>query len=148
MKINLICASKIKKESPLYDIYFEYFKRITLFKINLIEFDEKNLSKENINKTLFSHIKEGTYTIALDENGKNPNSQDFAKILANYPHQNINTINFIIAGAEGFLPQYKSQANELLSLSKFTFPHQLARVLLIEQLYRCQCLINGHPYHK
>jgi 23S rRNA (pseudouridine1915-N3)-methyltransferase len=148
MKINLICASKFKKNSPLLDIYNEYFKRITSFKISLFEVDDKNLSQLDTNKALFSFIKPPCFTILLDEGGKLVNSQELCSIFYKFPHQNISIINLLIGGADGFLLEYKQKADMLISLSKLTFPHQLARVILIEQLYRIQTINQGHPYHR
>ncbi len=148
MKINLICASKIKQNSPLLAIFNDYYKRITSFKISLFEIDDKNFSQLDTNKALFSFVKESSFTILLDEQGKLVSSQDLCNIFYKFPHQNISVINILIGGADGFLTEYKKKADMMLSLSKLTFPHQLARIILIEQLYRIQTINQGHPYHR
>lgn len=145
MKINIIAAGKTK-DIHLLALWHEYFKRFKLFKINLIEVDDRNLNKKDMNLKLFKAIK-SDLVIILDEKGQDLTSLEFSKLLNNYQSTH-NEICFVIGGAEGIEPNYKSTANLVISLGKLTLPHQLARILLIEQIYRAETIIFHHPYHK
>lgn len=87
------------------------------------------------------------FVILLDEKGKTLNSVSFAKQIENLKNQGTSKVCFIICGAFGANGVLKQRANLILSLSKFTFSHQLARVILLEQVYRSFTIINKHPYH-
>ena len=149
--IKIICIGKIK-ENYLKNGISEYLKRITKYsKIEIIElpdydFDiKKTLEKERDN--ILKNIKEFDYNILLDLNGKNYTSLEFANNLDKIRQVNSN-INFIIGGSYGVHPDIKDKANELISFSKLTFPHQLFRMILLEQIYRSFKILNNEEYHK
>jgi 23S rRNA (pseudouridine1915-N3)-methyltransferase len=144
VQISIIAASKIKKDSPTAKLIAEYEKRLTTIKLNIVDFDEKNLSTAKINEKIFSLIKPNSYKILLDEKGKNFSTLQ----LKEFTTTQQKPIAFLIAGSDGFLEEYKKQADFMLSLSCLTFPHQIARLLLVEQIYRVQSLLNNHPYHR
>ena len=87
-------------------------------------------------------------TVLLDRNGEHHNSEGFANFLTSLAEKGINQTSFIIGGASGFPKQLTSKAKKLLAVSKMVFPHKIARLILVEQLYRAKCIINRHPYHK
>lgn len=145
MHIKIIAASKIQDSSPLQVLIQEYLKRITNIKINIIDFPEKNLSQEKINAKIFSFVDRKDFIILCDEKGQNLDTLNFKKLIFDSSN---NSLAILIAGADGFLSKYKNKAHYLLSLSKLTFPHQLARLILVEQLYRAYSIYNNHPYHR
>lgn len=106
----------------------------------------KNSDKIKENKELLKRINNKNYTIALDEKGSNLSSLDFADKINNLIGKN--EINFIIGGADGLTSEVKDKVNFTLSLSKATMPHTLARLVLVEQIYRAFSINNNHPYHR
>lgn len=142
MRVNIIAAGKVKDKN-LLSLWEEYHKRFKLFKVTLKEIEEKNLTKNAINQKLLLATKP-SYKIVLDEKGKEFNSNNFSEIFKN----NHNEFSFIIGGADGITDEVKKNADMILSLSKLTLPHKLARIFLIEQLYRAETIINNHPYHR
>ncbi|MDR2008550.1 MAG: 23S rRNA (pseudouridine(1915)-N(3))-methyltransferase RlmH [Alphaproteobacteria bacterium] len=144
MNITVIAASRVKSDSHVGKLIAEYAKRFTTVRLNMVDFDEKNLSQQKINEKIFTLIKPNSYKILLDERGANPSTMQLKNFLSDIDKP----IAFLIAGSDGFLPEYKKQADYMLSLSSLTFPHQIARLLLVEQLYRVQSIIQGHPYHR
>ena len=147
--IRIICVGKIK-ESFYNDALNEYKKRISKYtKLEIIEVaDECNgniLEKEyeSINK----HIGNKDYVICLDINGEELSSIDLASKLDELFIYNSN-ITFIIGGSLGLDDRIKKRSNYSLSFSKMTFPHQLFRVILLEQIYRSFKIINNETYHK
>ena len=149
--IRLLTVGKIK-EQYLIDAINEYKKRISKYtKIEIIEvpdenFDiEKTLNKEK--QSLEKYILEKDYVITLEIEGKEISSIDFSNKLNEIRSINSN-ITFIIGGSYGLSDEIKNRSNYKLSFSKMTFPHQLFRVLLLEQIYRAFKIINNESYHK
>ena len=149
--IKIICIGKIK-ENYLRDAIHEYTKRISKYtKLEIIElpdydFDiKKTLEKERDN--ILKNIKENDYNILLDLNGKSYTSLEFASNLDKI-RQNHSNINFIIGGSYGVHQDIKDKCQEKISFSKLTFPHQLFRVILLEQIYRSFKILNNEEYHK
>ena len=149
--IKIICIGKIK-EKYLRDAIDEYKKRISKYtKIEIIElpdydFDiKKTLEKEREN--ILKNIKENEYNILLDLNGKDYTSLELSNKIDKIRQVNSN-INFIIGGSYGVHQDIKEKSYELISFSKLTFPHQLFRVMLLEQIYRSFKILNNEEYHK
>ena len=149
--IKIICIGKIK-EKYLKEAVLEYQKRISKYtKLELIElpdydFDvKKTLSKEKDN--ILKVIKPNDYNILLDLDGQSFTSLEFASKLLNLREKYPN-INFIIGGSFGVDTDIKEKCQERISFSKLTFPHQLFRVIFLEQLYRSFKIINNEEYHK
>jgi 23S rRNA (pseudouridine1915-N3)-methyltransferase len=86
--------------------------------------------------------------VLLDRNGEHHDSESFANFLTSLSEKGINKTSFIIGGATGFPKKLTSKAKKLIAVSKMVFPHKIARLILVEQLYRARCIINRHPYHK
>lgn len=156
MKINIVTVGNLK-EKYLLDCEKEYLKRISRFhNINVVEIGEeklpKNYSQADISKCL---VREGSkiesnlsgYVIVLDIQGNQLGSVEFAKKLDTIS-LNFDTITFVIGSSYGISEDVKSKANMLLSFSKMTFPHQLFRVMLLEQIYRASTISNNILYHK
>ena len=149
--IKIICSGKIK-ENYLKDAIVEYSKRISkndkLEIIELPDYDydlKKTLQKEKEN--ILKNINLKDYNILLDLNGKSYTSLELAYKLDKVRITNSN-ITFIIGGSYGVDEEIKKIVNERISFSKLTFPHQLFRVILLEQIYRCFKIINHEEYHK
>ena len=149
--IKIICSGKIK-ENYLKDAIVEYSKRISKYdKLEIIELPDydydlkKTLQKEKEN--ILKNINLKDYNILLDLNGKNYTSLELANKLDKIRITNSN-ITFIIGGSYGVDDEIKKIVNERISFSKLTFPHQLFRVILLEQIYRCFKIINHEEYHK
>lgn len=150
--IKIICIGKLK-EKYLKEAEQEYLKRINKYiKIEIIELeDEKDdniqnaLSKEK--DKILKHIKPKDNIILLDINGKELNSIE----LSNYIDKEItynNNIVFLIGSSNGLSNEIKKLTSKKLSFSKLTFPHQLFRILLLEQIYRSYKILNNESYHK
>ncbi|OFY27506.1 MAG: hypothetical protein A2X09_07480 [Bacteroidetes bacterium GWF2_43_11] len=92
-------------------------------------------------------ISQSDYTVLLDEGGIEFTSVEFSKFLQQRMNQGIRQLNFIVGGAYGFDPEVKQKASFKLALSKMTFPHQLVRLLFMEQLYRAFTILKNEPYH-
>ena len=159
MKITIICVGKIKEKFYSQAIA-EYSKRLSRYcKLEITEVaDEKtpdgageNLErqiKEKEGERILAKIAEGSYTIALAIDGKMPDSVGLSKKLDRLGIGGVSHINFIIGGSLGLSGQVLEKADEKLSFSAMTFPHQLMRVILLEQIYRSYRIIHGEPYHK
>lgn len=151
--IKILAVGKIK-EKYLTDGINEYLKRMQAFdKVNLIEVKEINVKtpSENIVKEgllLLDQINEKDYVITLEIEGQMLDSIQLAnKITELYNHQ-ATSICFVIGGSNGLSDTIKKRSNYALSFSKLTFPHQLMRLILCEQLYRAYTIINHQEYHK
>ena len=149
--IKIICSGKIK-ENYLKDAIVEYSKRISKYdKLEIIELPDydydlkKTLQKEKEN--ILKNINLKDYNILLDLNGKSYTSLELADKLDKVRITNSN-ITFIIGGSYGVDDEIKKIVNERISFSKLTFPHQLFRIILLEQIYRCFKIINHEEYHK
>ena len=150
--IKIVCVGKIK-EKYLQDAIAEYQKRITKYdNIKIIEI--KDTTTDDINKNLLTeekeirkHLNNNEYIIVLDIDGKELSSEELAVKLEKTYLESSN-ITFIIGGSYGLSNGIKSEANYHLSFSKMTFPHQLFRVILLEQIYRSFKIINNETYHK
>lgn len=142
--IKIICIGKLK-EKYLTDACLEYIKRISKYtKIEIIELKDSNILEEK--ERILKHINKD-YIITLDIEGSIIDSPTLAKKLDSILISNPN-IAFIIGGSEGLHQDIKKISNYSLSFSKLTFPHQLFRVMLLEQIYRSFKIINNETYHK
>lgn len=143
--IKIICVGKIK-ENYLKDAIIDYSKRISKYhKIELIEVNDSNIKEEK--NLILKYINKKDYVISLVIDGNSLNSLEFAKVIDNtfITHS---TITFIIGGSCGLDNEIISNSNYKLSFSSLTFPHQLFRVMLLEQIYRAFKILNNETYHK
>lgn len=159
MNITVISVGKLK-EKYLKDGIAEYAKRLSRYcSLSLVEVaDEKapeNLSendmiqvKEREGEKILKHVKEGMYVIALDLKGNMHSSEQFADKLEKLSLKGRSHIAFIIGGSLGLSDDVLGSSNEKLSFSKMTFPHQLMRLILLEQVYRAFRINRNEPYHK
>ncbi|MBP3384610.1 MAG: 23S rRNA (pseudouridine(1915)-N(3))-methyltransferase RlmH [Firmicutes bacterium] len=159
MKITIITVGKIK-EKYLKDAIAEYSKRLTKYcKLDIIEVaDEKtpdNASevveeaiRDKEAERIMKHIKDDMYVITLEIGGKMLSSEELASTIEKLGVQGKSDIAFVIGGSIGLGKEVLKRSNYALSFSKMTFPHQLMRVILLEQIYRSYRIIKGEPYHK
>ena len=159
MQIQIISVGKLK-EKYLKDAVLEYAKRLSRFcRIDILEAAEEkvpeNLSSQEEDQArkreaekIRSLLSKNTFTIVLDLKGEQPGSQQLAQKLSAWMLQGKSHITFIIGGSIGLDRQLVKEAGYSLCLSNMTFPHQLARVILLEQIYRCFKIINNETYHK
>jgi len=143
--IKIICPGKIK-ESYLRDGVDDYTKRISKYhKIEIIEVEDSNIEEEE--KRILKHIDNKDYVITLEIKGNNLTSEEFASKIDKTFITN-SCICFVIGGSLGLSDEIKKRSNYSLSFSTFTFPHQLFRVILLEQIYRAFKILNNETYHK
>ena len=143
--VTIIAASKNKKSSPFFDLWDQYAKRLQ-WKCNLIEIEAKS-PKDELQK-LKEKINPSLPLIALDEKGKTLSSIEFSKHIEKIQLDSTNGIQFIIGGADGLDDEIRVQARLIMSFGRQTWPHMMARVMLLEQIYRAQQILAGHPYHR
>lgn len=159
MKITLITVGKIK-EKYLKDAIAEYSKRLSRYcKLEIIEVaDEKtpdqsseavdNAIRDKEGERILKHIRDDMYVITMEIAGKMLTSEELAEKMENLGIQGNSNIALVIGGSIGLGREVLKRSDYALSFSKMTFPHQLMRVILLEQVYRSFRIINGEPYHK
>ena len=148
--MKIICVGKVK-EKFFVDAIKEYSKRISKYtKLEIIEVADEALESVAMKKEgerILSKIKDNDYVITLEIEGNSLSSVEFAKKIDNNFNSNKN-LTFVIGGSYGLDDSVKSRSDYKLSFSKFTFPHQMFRVLLLEQIYRAYKINNNENYHK
>ena len=149
--IRIICVGKIK-EKYFTDAINEYQKRLSKYtKLEIIELPDFDADINTILKKeselILKHIKDKSYVITLEIEGNELSSIELSKKIDNILNTN-SDITFIIGGSYGLSDEVKNISNYKLSFSKMTFPHQLFRVILLEQIYRSYKILNNETYHK
>ena len=159
LTINILCVGKIK-EKYLKEAIEEYSKRLSKYcNLNIIEVPDNKVPdkvSDNLAKTIkdeeatkmLNYIKKEAYLICLDLNGKEYNSVEFSKKISKIAVEGNSSITFIIGGTLGIGDEILNLSKEKICFSKMTFPHQLIRVFLLEQLFRCFKIANGEIYHR
>lgn len=143
--IKILCVGKIK-ESFFRSAIEEYKKRLSKYtKLEIIELADSTIDKER--DLLLKHINDKDYIITLEIEGNNLSSVELSKKIEGTLMINPNIV-FIIGGSDGLHDDIKKLSNYKLSFSKMTFPHQLFRIILLEQIYRSFKIINNETYHK
>lgn len=159
MKISIICVGKVK-EKFYRDAIDEFSKRLGRYcKLEIIEVaDEKttedasdteiSIVKEKEGNRLLKYIKEDAYVVCLCIDGKQLDSEELSEKIEKLGVQGTSHICFVIGGSLGLSDEVVKKADYKLSFSKMTFPHQLMRVILLEQIYRAYRIMHNEPYHK
>ncbi len=149
MRIHIHAVGRVKS-GPFAALYEEYARRfqweLTLHELSAPSSADKTQQTDILLKSLDQ--KPAERVIALDERGKNLDSMAFAAKLGDWRDGGIRDTAFVIGGADGFDERLKNRADMLVSFGKLTWPHQLVRVMLVEQIYRAQQILAGHPYHR
>ena len=158
MKVTLICVGKVK-EKFYRDAIKEYEKRLGAYiKLNTIEINDEKVKAENDSEialamekegnNILSKIKDTQYVITLEILGKSISSEQFADKIDNLMLTGKSDVVLVIGGSYGLSDSVKKRSDYSLSFSKMTFPHQMMRVVLLEQVYRAYRIITGASYHK
>ena len=158
MKVTLICVGKVK-EKFYRDAIKEYEKRLGAYiKLNTIEINDEKVKIENDSEialamekegnNIISKIKDTQYVITLEILGKSISSEQFAAKIDNLMLTGKSDVVLVIGGSYGLSDSVKKRSDYALSFSKMTFPHQMMRVVLLEQVYRAYRIITGASYHK
>lgn len=159
MKISLITVGKIK-EKYFEQAIAEYAKRLSRYcKLEILQVaDEKTPDgasaaleaqiKDREGERILAHVKDGAYVVALAIEGHMLSSEELAEKMGSLTVGGVSHIQFIIGGSLGLSEKVMRRADFALSFSRMTFPHQLMRVILLEQIYRSYRIVNGEPYHK
>ena len=155
MKIQLIVTGKTNQDCVKQGLD-EFCKRLEHyfpFELEIIPDikNTKNLSVEQQKmkegELILQSFQAGDYIVLLDERGKEFTSVQFAQFIEKKANTGLKRLVFVIGGAYGFSPAVYEAANEKIALSKMTFPHQLIRLIFIEQLYRAMTILHNEPYH-
>ncbi len=159
MNIDIICIGKIK-EVFYREALNEYAKRLSKYcKLNIIELNDEQTPDnapeaverkilDTEGKRILAKLSNDAYVIATAIEGKKMGSESFARLIDDLGINGHSRIVFVIGGSLGLSDEVKKRADMLLSFSDMTFPHQLMRVILAEQIYRSYRIINNQPYHK
>lgn len=153
MNITILCVGGLK-ENYLREGCAEYEKRLRRFgKMTVIEVEEvrgqgerQDIEKEG--EALLKKIRPGDYVVALCVEGKQMDSLEFSRVFQQTAQSGKSSITFVIGGSDGLAHKVKEAAHMRLSFSKMTMPHQLMRLVLLEQIYRAFKIQNGERYHK
>jgi len=156
MKIKIIALGKIK-EKFLKDGIDEFLKRLTpyasleIVELNPIEIKDENLVQKALDEegvNILSRIKENSFVITMEIQGKQLSSEEFASKINEISISGISELVFVIGSSCGLSKSVSQRADFKLSMSKMTFLHQFARLLLVEQIYRAFKILKGEKYHK
>ncbi|WP_462350678.1 23S rRNA (pseudouridine(1915)-N(3))-methyltransferase RlmH [Fusobacterium varium] len=155
MNVSIICVGKVK-EKYIVDGINEFLKRMQSFaKMKIVELKEdgndssRNISIEKESEEILKTMEKlGGYNILLDIQGKNFSSEEMSEEIERLTVNGVSSINFIIGGSYGVSENVRKTVNMRLSFSKMTFPHQLMRLILCEQIYRWFSIIKNTKYHK
>ena len=159
MKITVIAVGKVK-EKFYREAIAEYEKRLSRYcRLEIVQVDdEKTPDKAGVAmeqlilrkeaERILKYIREDAWVVTLEIQGREYDSEGFAAVLERAATQGSSHIQFIIGGSLGLHEEVCKRADHAVSFSKMTFPHQLMRVILLEQIYRGYRIINGEPYHK
>jgi len=148
----LVLAVGRARSGPVRTLWDDYAGRLRL-PIELREIDDRRAGSAaertaREGELMLRALPDGAVLVALDETGRPLTSQGFAAALGRWRDAGVTTVAFALGGADGLAPALLHRAALVLSLGAMTWPHMLARVLLVEQLYRAECILSGHPYHR
>ncbi|RFC62046.1 23S rRNA (pseudouridine(1915)-N(3))-methyltransferase RlmH [Fulvimarina endophytica] len=159
MRLSIAAIGRMKRgpEQDLFERYVDRLKKagpqVGLEWRGLSDYPEARDGEADLRKRdeaarLKGAIDPSAATILLDERGKTPTSPEFAALLGTWRDAGTRDCALLIGGPDGFDPEMRKSADYVLSLGRLTFPHQIARLLLAEQLYRAVTILSGHPYHR
>ncbi len=153
MKVVILSIGKFEN-SPHKTVFENYLKRLK-WKVELKELElknAKNLSSPEVKKgegeLILKALKPSSKLIICDENGRQFKSRDFAKLISDSALNGDSDLTFVIGGSDGLAAEILQKPALKISFGLATFPHLMLRSILVEQLYRAQTIIEGHPYHR
>ncbi len=152
MRLLIGAVGKMKPSSPEGVLFHSYVSK-TRWPVRLVEVEEKKslpplLLKKAESALLAKIVPVGAKKVMLDEKGEMLSSRDFAALLKKWQDSGVEDVAFLIGGANGHDDAFRCQADFKFSLGRITLPHFLARVVLVEQIYRARTILDGHPYHR
>jgi 23S rRNA (pseudouridine1915-N3)-methyltransferase len=159
LRIQVLCVGRLKA-GPERQLVARYAERIGpagrsvgLGPVDIREIAESGARRPDDRKIdealrIAGLLSEGSTVWALDEKGANLTSEDFSREIAKLRDQGVSTLTFAIGGADGLDESIRQRADRMIAFGALTLPHQLVRVLLIEQIYRATTILSGHPYHR
>lgn len=154
MRVEILAIGKIKS-GPERALIDDYLQRVRHSGRNLgwsdvseHELTPKKSGPSAESDALLATMTPGGVCIALDERGRSFSSAGFAALMADLRHDNRSAVSFLVGGADGHTEALRRKADLLVALGPQTWPHKLARVMLIEQIYRASTILSGHPYHR
>jgi 23S rRNA (pseudouridine1915-N3)-methyltransferase len=149
-RIEILAVGKLKK-GPFHELQQDYAGRlnwpVTIHEIESRVTDPRRQQDEE-NQAILDRLDNRSFVIALDERGDGLRSLDFSQTLQKLRDNGEDRLSFLIGGAGGFTDAVRNRANILLSFGQQTWPHMMVRVMLLEQVYRAQQIMSGHPYHR
>jgi 23S rRNA (pseudouridine1915-N3)-methyltransferase len=147
VKLKIAWIGKTK-EPAIASVTEEYLKRISRYvQVEGVTLRDETAVLEMCGRTAGAKAGSKSTLVLMDSRGKEFSSEQFAKFLGDYQDRNPLPLVFAIGGADGFSDEAKSAAQSIISLGKMTLAHELARVVLLEQVYRAFTILKGHPYH-
>jgi 23S rRNA (pseudouridine1915-N3)-methyltransferase len=151
MKLIVLCVGTLKS-GPEKDLLEQYRARLSWpFEMREVVCRKVGTSdqlKKWEGELLLQAIESDSVVIGLDERGSSPTSPEFAQILDTYRNEGIKSLSFVIGGADGLSDEVRARCQRLISFGRMTWPHLLVRGMVVEQLYRAQQILIGHPYHR
>jgi len=145
--ISAIGKTKSQHEDLITDKYLKRIKNIQIKQYE-VKFNNEQKKIEEEGLKLINSTPPNGKLVLLDEQGENLTSLELAKIILSWRDNNISYINFAIGGAFGNGDEIKKRATKILAFGKLTWPHQMVKMMIAEQIYRIETIIQGHPYHK
>ena len=145
--ISAIGKTKNQHEDLITDKYLKRIKNIQIKQYE-VKFNNEQKKIEEEGLKLINSTPPHGKLVLLDEQGENLTSLELAKIILSWRDNNISYINFAIGGAFGNGDEIKKRATKILAFGKLTWPHQMVKMMIAEQIYRIETIIQGHPYHK
>lgn len=118
-----------------------------MIEIEIKKKDPSEIQRHEAEK-ICSYLKQDSYKVIMDERGESVGSLHFSKLLEKKASEGKTILQFVLGGADGLTDQVRAKADKILSFGQQTWPHMLARIMLLEQIYRTQQIIAGHPYHR
>jgi len=150
MNIQLLVVGRLKQGAH-YDLFQNYLKRmewtVSVHEIESRHKDQKKIHKDETTQIL-DRLNSQSFIIAMDERGKTLSSRQFSSKFQALQNDGQSQVQIIIGGADGLNNEIRKRSNFLLSFGQQTWPHMLARVMLLEQIYRSQQILKNHPYHR
>ncbi len=147
MKIQIIAVDR-GRDAHMAALAEEYLKRLQpYFPTTVVDLKPAD-SKNQEGKTQLAAIANGATVVVMDERGELFTTVELSQKLEKWQNTGVGTLAILIGGTDGLAPAVKEHANKLWALSKLTLPHRLAKVFLLEQLYRAATILNNHPYHR
>lgn len=150
LHFEVIAVGKLKS-GPLHALAEEYRKKIG-WPLDLHEIESRysdpKTAQEDEERRILARLAPHAFIVVLDERGNGLKSLDFAKTIERLQNSGEEHLQFVIGGADGLTDSVRAKASLLLSFGQQTWPHMLARVMLLEQIYRARQILTGHPYHR